>query len=171
LFKHVSAKRVVVDLPFVPVIAIMGVSIKRPASSISPITGTSCLARALQAGKCVWYTGAQNNEVLFFRPGAIMSAQLHITGSRLILSTASSRSDAGRLSVTVTRASRSRRKRTAPPRFSQVRKQPHVCFLNPFTSQTRYLSFNVESEINARRIAIIQNRMITFDSAHPLSSK
>src|ERR1017187_8126217 len=39
------------------------------------------------------------------------------------------------------------------------------------SERERHRSFNVESAKSAKRMATIQNRMMTFDSGHPASSK
>ena len=115
--RSICAKRVVVVVfPLVPVTAMIGVRMKREASSISPMTGIP-LFTADSAGAIVWGTpGLRTIRSAFSKDaGSCRPSSSRISSSRISETRASSRLSSA-MSVIVTRALRFFKKRaTAAP--------------------------------------------------------
>ena len=157
---------VVVDFPFVPVIATMRPVSQRDASSISPMTGTPA-SRA--AAICGWSSGT---------PGLSTSKSADVNvSSRCAPSSSATPCVAqlirlGRLELGPGVGQRHARAALGEQQRggdAAARRADHRHVLSPHREAHR--SFNVVRLKSAKMIATIRNRVITFGSLQPINSK
>ncbi len=163
---------VVVDFPFVPVIAITRPSSHLEASSTSPITATP-RARAAAMTGCSDGTPGLNTT----RSALVKVSSLWPPSSSPTPSASSARASAtsDRVSDSVTRAPR---RTSSSAAAIPLRAAPATVIRFPATSNAFMLlfcschrSFNVVRLNNAKMIATITKRVITFGSLQPINSK
>jgi len=162
-------RAVTVVLPLVPVTAITGTRRNRKASSVSLTTGMPRRSASRIRG---WKGGTPGEGTTRSWPATTAAAAPPVktrSGSPSRAPSASRSSASGLSSVAVTAAPRPAAKRDAAiPVFP--RPMTRICL--PFSStRCPYLSFSVLMATRARMIEMIQNRTMTFGSAHPFSSK
>ena len=163
---------VVVDFPFVPVIAMTRPRSQREASSTSPMTGTPRAARRGDRRLLGRHARAQHDEIGARKRLLPVAAELELDAERL--EAAPRRRHRARTSDSVTRAPRLRQQLGGGDAASRRARDRHALPLDRKRRRSVHAphrSFNVVRLNSAKMIATITKRAMTFGSLQPISSK